>query len=81
MTNNSLYSFVMITSMNKEHCTDNHSKDPFRNRGYLELKYICRIFTNKICEKVECRVCPYSRNDVDNCLVLKAIQKIRGNYE
>ena len=80
--NDSWYMFTMVVCMNKEHCKEDHTTDPFRNMGFDEMKYICRIFTNRFCEKLDCSRCNFTKakDEDDECLILRGIQKLRGTY-
>ncbi len=74
--NKSWYLFLIVTCINKEHCKVDHSNDAFRNMGFDELRYLCRIFTNKFCNKIECERCSFSLLD-EKCLILNSIKKLR----
>ena len=85
MKDNSWYLFMLVTCINKEHCKETHKEDAFRNRGFDELRYLCRVFTNRFCSRLDCGKCSFcvSKNDDDGCkcTILNSINKLRGTHE
>lgn len=83
--NKSWYLFLIVTCINKEHCKEDHSHDAFRNMGFDELRYLCRVFTNKFCSRLDCGRCSFclAKNDGERCkcIIVDSIKKLRSYHE
>lgn len=79
MRNKDWYLFAMISFVNKEYSKESHIEEPLRNYGFDELKYLCRVFTNRFCDKMSCEECNFMvyTDDVE-CLILSFIKRFRG---
>ena len=73
--------FAMIVILNKEFCVDEHTEIYYNNLNNEELRYLCRVFTNKFCKK-GCRSCGYFDSKyLDQCIVFESLKKVRDLIE